>query len=203
MLFRSGSSSTVDVHAPFVRAKGLRARLEHPLEVDGVGFGGTFSSTLGRLTRMSIGPYEWEDPIVVLAAAGDGAFASEDFAGNIGNQVLERFTVTFDYARRQVFLEPGARYGDRDHLSRMGVLFTREVGVVRVASVLPGSAGERGGLRAGDEVVSLEGRPITEWDLPRVTALLDDGVAGTRVAIVVRRDGREHRLHVRLDEVVK
>ena len=85
-----------------------------------------------------------------VAHATEGAFASEDFAGNIGNRILERFRVTFDYERRHVYLEPGKRYLDRDHLTRCGVLMTRSGGVVRVASVLSGSPADRGGLRDGD-----------------------------------------------------
>ncbi len=198
-----GSGSTVDVHSPFVRAHDLSARLAHPYEVDGVGFGGTFSSTMGRLSRMRIGPYEWDDPIVVLSGATDGAFASEDFAGNIGNGVLERFTVTFDYAARHVYLEPAARYDVRDHLTRAGILFTRLDGIVRVASTLPGSPGDRAGLEPWDEVRSIEGRPIAQWDLPQVTALFDDGEAGRTVALVVRRAGADRRVRVRLADFIR
>jgi len=193
----------VDVHSPFVRAHTLTSRIRHPYEVDGVGFGGTFASTMGRLRRMRIGPYEWDDPIVVLSGANDGAFASEEFAGNIGNGVLERFTVTFDYAGRRVVLEPGARYDSRDHLTRAGILFTRLDGVVRVASVLPGSPGERAGLQPWDEVLEIDGRPIALWDLPQVTALFDDGEIGRTVRLRVGREGAERRPRVRLADFIR
>src|SRR6185369_4399071 len=102
-----GSSSTVDVHAPFAKKTGLLNRMGKTTRFDGVGFGGSFSSEVGRLRSMSLGPYEWDDPIVVVSHATEGAFASEEFAGNIGNRILERFRVTFDYERRQIYLEPG------------------------------------------------------------------------------------------------
>jgi len=198
-----GSSSTVDLHSPFAKARGVVPRLGRTQLVDGVGFGGSFTSEIGRLRSMNIGPYEWEDPIVSVAHATEGAFASEDFAGNIGNRILERFRVTFDYERRHVYLEPGARYHDRDHLTRCGLLMTRSEGLVRVASVLSGSPADRGGLRDGDEVLKLAGRDIATWDLPEVSALLDDGPSGEKVVFRVRRDGRERDVKVRLAEVVK
>ena len=43
-----------------------------------------------------------------LSGAASGALASEDYAGNIGNQILERFRCTFDYERRDA--PPGARH---------------------------------------------------------------------------------------------
>ncbi len=198
-----GSSSTVDLHSPFAKARGVVPRLGRTQRVDGVGFGGSFTTEIGRLRSMNIGPYEWDDPIVSVAHATEGAFASEDFAGNIGNRILERFRVTFDYERRHVYLEPGARYHERDHLTRCGVLLTRANGVVRVASLLSGSPADRGGLRDGDDVLKLDGRDIAAWDLPQVSALLDDGSPGEKVVFRVRRDGRERDVRVRLAEVVR
>ena len=198
-----GSSSTVDLHSPFAKAHSVVPRLGRTQRVDGVGFGGTFTSEIGRLQSMNIGPYEWEDPIVSVTHATEGAFASEDFAGNIGNRILERFRVTFDYERRHVYLEPGKRYHERDHLTRCGLLMTRTDSVVRVASVLYGSPADRGGLREGDEVLKLEGRAMAAWDLPAVSALLDDGPEGEKVAFRVRRAGRERNVNVRLAEVVR
>jgi hypothetical protein len=198
-----GSSSTVDLHGPFAREKRIVGRLGRTQHAEGVGFGGSFSSEIGRLRSMSLGPYEWDDPIVSVAHATEGAFASREFAGNIGNRILERFRVTLDYQRRHVILEPGARYGSRDHLTRCGVLMAKRESVVSVASVLAGSPADRGGLRAGDEVLAVEGRPIATWDLPQLSALLDDGQPGRRVPFRVRRNGSEKDLRVRLAEVVR
>jgi hypothetical protein len=198
-----GSSSTVDLHSPFAKEKRIEARLGRPQRMDGVGFGGSFTSAIGRLRSMSLGPYEWDDPIVSVAHATEGAFASEEFAGNIGNRILERFRVTLDYQRRQVYLEPGKRYGKRDHLTRCGALLARREGAVSVASVLAGSPAERGGLRAGDVVLAVDGRAIAAWDLPELSALLDDGEPGNRVQFQVRRKGDERTLRVKLAEVVR
>lgn len=198
-----GSSSTVDVHTPFARQKGLQHRMPRTHLVDGVGFGGSFTTILGRLRGMSLGPYEWDDPVVSVSTSDEGAFASEDFAGNIGNRVLERFRVTFDYQRRTVTLEPGKRYGDRDHITRSGLLLTRVDGVVRVGSMLPGSPATHAGLADGDVVLAIDGRPIAGWDLPEVSALLDDGEEGRKVPITVRRGEREIKVKLKLANVIR
>ncbi len=198
-----GSSSTVDLHAPFAQAKRLKGRMGRTQAVDGVGFGGAFSSEIGRLRRMNLGPYEWDDPIVSVSNATQGAFASEDFAGTIGNRVLERFRVTFDYQRRHVYLEPGERYAARDHLTRTGAMFARRSGVVTVVDVLSASPADRAGLRGGDEVLAVDGRGIADWDLPALSALLDDGEPGQRVTVRVRRTGQERTCRIRLAEVVR
>jgi len=198
-----GSSSTVDVHAPFAKQKGLLNRMGKTTRFDGVGFGGSFSSEVGRLRSMSLGPYEWDDPVVVVSHATEGAFASEEFAGNIGNRILERFRVTFDYERRQVYLEPGKRYADRDHLTRAGVLMTKREGRVSVESVLANSPAEHAGMRPGDEVLAVDDREIARWDLPEISALFDEGEPGRKVAVRVRRGESEKLLRLKLSEVVR
>jgi membrane-associated protease RseP (regulator of RpoE activity) len=198
-----GSSSTVDVHAPFAKRTGILNRMGKTTRFDGVGFGGTFSSDVGRLRSMSLGPYEWDDPVVTVSHATEGAFASEEFAGNIGNRILERFKVTFDYERRQVYLEPGKRYADRDQLTRTGVLLTKRSGQVGVESVLADSPAERAGLRIGDQVLAVDGRDIAQWDLPELTQLFDEGEAGRKVEVRVLRGGQPKQLKIKLADVVR
>ena len=64
------------------------------------------------MKSIELGPYRIDKPLVGLSTTESGALASEDYAGNIGNELLERFTVTLDYERRQVWFEPGAHYAD-------------------------------------------------------------------------------------------
>lgn len=198
-----GSSSTVDLHTPFVRAHDLTTRLRHAQRITGTGFGGEFSSVLGRLGRMQVGRHAWDDPMVTCSEAAEGAFASEDFAGNIGNRLLERFRVTLDYERRQVVLEPGARVAQRDRFTRAGALLTREPdGRIVVRALLPGSPAREAGLREGDVVRHIDGRDIGQWDAGTLEARLEGGREGGTVAFDVERDGRRKRVRVRLREVL-
>ncbi len=190
-----GSSSTVDIHGPFASRHGLEDKLVGARDVEGVGFGGHFTTRYGRLSRMAIGPYAWDAPMVSVARAAEGAFASEEFAGNIGNRVLERFKVTLDYDHRRIYLEPGSRFGSRDALSRSGMLVGREGGKVLALSVLPGSPAHAAGLRDGDELVRVEGRPAASYTLSQLDALLEQGADGSRVKIESLRDGKKKSKH--------
>ncbi len=69
--------------------------------------------------------------------------------------------------------------------ARMG--YSEEHGV-RVVDVPPGSAAERGGLRNGDRIVSIEGTPTSDLAYQEVVERLR-GTSGTRVEIEVERDG--------------
>jgi hypothetical protein len=198
-----GSSSTVDVHTPFVKRYALGKRLRGASEVAGAGFGGAFSSTLGRMRTMSIGPYAWRDPMVTLSRTNEGALASEDFAGNIGNRILERFRVTLDYDGRRVWLEPGRRYRDRDAFTRTGLMLGWTPERMDALSVLPGSPAEKAGIREGDEVVAVDGRAIKDWPAAALEAALEDGPDGREVRVTVKRAGQEQVRVMKLKEMLR
>lgn len=198
-----GSSSTVDLHTPFAKQHDFERRLRDARTVSGAGFGGHFTSTLGRARSMAFGPYRWADPMVSVSHATEGAFASEEFAGNVGNRILERFRVTLDYDGRRVWLEPGARYRERDSFTRAGALLVREDGRVTARSVLPDSPAARAGLREGDEVTAVDGRAVGDWDLRELENLFERGESGRKVALAAKRDGAPLALVMTLKEMLR
>ncbi len=198
-----GSSSTVDLHRPFVDRNRLeREPTGRRIPVVGGGFGGTFTSTLTRMKSLEIGPYTWREPMLTFSGAAKGALASEDYAGNIGNQILQRFKCTFDYERRQLYLEPSARYGDRDRFSRSGVQLARYGDEVKALQVIRGSPADRAGLREGDGVAAIDGRAVLDWTPDELQRLFEDGDAGRVVAVDRVRDGRKKTLKLKLAELL-
>jgi hypothetical protein len=198
-----GSSSTVDLHGPFVERNRLQSEpTGRRIPVVGGGFGGTFTSTLTRMKTLTIGPYSWQEPMLTFSGAASGALASEDYAGNIGNQILQRFKCTFDYERRMLYLEPSARYGERDRFSRSGVQLARYGDDVKAMQVIPNSPAYRAGLREGDQVAAIDGRTVLEWTPDALQHLFEDSAVGRVVEIERVRDGRKKTLKVKLADLL-
>ena len=197
-----GSGSTVDLHAPFVKRYDLESKVGKTIEASGGGFGGTFTLHVARMKRLDVGPFGWDAPVVALSATGAGGFASEDYAGNIGNQILSRFKCTFDYERRKLYLEPGKRYGEPDHFTRAGVQFMRSGDIVRAMQVLPGSPAAAAGLKDDDEVVAIEGKPPLSYSPDDLDALLDQGAPGRKVSVRVTRGGKTKELKITLKDMI-
>lgn len=197
-----GSGSTVDLHRPFVVKHRLEERVPRTLAITGGGFGGSFTSRLGRMRSMSVGPYAWEDPLVILSGVTSGALASEDLAGNVGNGILDRFRVTLDYERRVMWLEPGRRFRERDGFSRSGVQLAAVGGRIVIGQVVEGSPGWKAGIRSGDVVEAVNGRPPRAFGPDAMARLMERSPAGTRVRFDLRRDGRPLRRTIRLAELI-
>ncbi|MEY4749216.1 MAG: hypothetical protein RIQ60_1430 [Pseudomonadota bacterium] len=68
-----------------------------------------------------------------------------------------------------------------------------------VSEVKPGSAAERAGMKSGDVVLALNGKPIdASGDLPAAVGL---ALPGDRVTLDVWRDGAHRDLHATLDDL--
>jgi serine protease Do len=69
-----------------------------------------------------------------------------------------------------------------------------------VNSVERGSAAERGGLKAGDVILSFNGKPVEDFNALRNRVA--ESQPGSSASLLVVRDGKERSLTVRLDEAV-
>jgi PDZ domain/Aspartyl protease len=197
-----GSGAFLDLHTPFVKKNDLVARARKIVTTMMGGVGGMSQSRLARMKSVELGPYRIADPLVGLSSTESGALASEDYAGNIGNGLLERFTVTLDYERRQIWLEPGAHYTERANYSRLGARFVKIEDQVRVAEVIAGSPAEKAGLKQGDVVTEIDGRSIASFDRDPLERQFEDGKPGTKVAITVMRDGKPVKLTATLRDIL-
>ena len=80
----------------------------------------------------------------------------------------------------------------------IGVTMGFKDNVVKIISVLEGTPGEAAGLRAGDEILAVDGTPTSEMQNEEV-ALRIRGEAGTQVVLRILRDGAEQEYTITRD----
>lgn len=80
----------------------------------------------------------------------------------------------------------------------IGVTMGFKDNIVKIISVLEGTPGEAAGLRAGDEILAVDGTPTSELRSEEV-ALRIRGEAGTQVVLRILRDGREEEYTITRD----
>ncbi|GHA71199.1 S41 family peptidase [Streptomyces termitum] len=123
-----------------------------------------------------------------VADGKSGKQAAEEFVSRSGDRwgaVYDRreyaeFEESLDGAYTGVGLSAGAAPGSR----------AEGTGAVRVTRVRPGGPAERAGVRVGDLLLSVGGRSAEGLSVSEVVSLLrGDGVAGSAVALRIRRDG--------------
>jgi hypothetical protein len=87
------------VHREYSRRNDLLKRLDDVREMDGSvgGVGGGLSGKTAHAATFAIGDIRISDLQVMLPDSGSGLAGSVELAGNIGNLLLGRFRVLFDY----------------------------------------------------------------------------------------------------------
>ena len=197
-----GSGSSVDLHTSFVEKNELDKRTAKKVETQGAGFGGAIAIDMTRMKTFEIGPYVIADPLVGLSRATSGAFASKDFAGNVGNRVLDRFRATLDYSRKTVWLEPNRRFGDREPFGKFGAQLLRDGDRVIIGFVQDGTPAARAGIVRGDVLVSVDGREAAKESVDDLSSKLENAPDGTELKLRLEREGSARDVKVKLESIL-
>jgi S1-C subfamily serine protease len=91
---------------------------------------------------------------------------------------------------------PAAAPGARPYMGSVPDMAAGDVPGLKITGVTPGSPADKGGIKGGDLVVELDGKPVT--DLETYSAALYARKAGDTISVVVVRAGQRLALSVTL-----
>jgi hypothetical protein len=77
-----------------------------------VAVGGEVSARLGHVAAVRLGGFLVSMPLTQFSQNSSGIFAAPNVAGTIGAETLRQFKVIFDYAHREMILEPNEHYSE-------------------------------------------------------------------------------------------
>ncbi len=158
----TGNNGSLLLHGAFVRAHDLVNRAPKKIEGQMRGAGGLEANYVTRADSLSLGGFTVSRPIAELSTSEAGITGGAgDIAGNIGGRILEKFTLTLDYARRRICLSPNAHFADEMIYDRLGWVLERRNGSLTVSDVRPGSPAEQAGVAVEDLVMEIEGKDLS------------------------------------------
>ena len=112
-LIDSGATSALWLTKAFSNAHPEFLSAKDTIEVPNVvAVGGELSARVGWVPAIRLGGFVVPMPFTQFSQNTSGILAAPDLAGIIGAQMLRRFTVIFDYAHREMILEPNEHFGD-------------------------------------------------------------------------------------------
>jgi len=199
----TGSRGALIVMHPFAASNGLVDRYHATRMVTvGYGVGGPSKALLARARELTLGGTTIAAPVTEFVADRSGAAAQTQTAGNIGGDLLKRYTVTFDYAHRLMWLQPNELAQQREVFDRAGVWIARaKDGGIEVVDVANESAADKTGLAPGDVIVAVNGKPARELALYDLREQFK-AAAGTPFKLQVRGKQGERDLTLTLADQV-
>ncbi len=196
----TGAVGALDLFAPFVRAHDLRHKYAAGFTgTTGVGLGGVMQAQSVRVGTLTLGAAEVPDVATGLSADQGGASSAADIAGNIGEAVLRRFNLTFDYAHGQVILEKNTGYG-RPEDGHAGLGLEPQGRAWRVVSVTPDGAAAQAGIRESDWVIQIAGKDAGQLSPAALSDVFHRPV-GRKVWLLLQGGGQRRLVAVTLGRV--
>jgi len=176
----SGSGAALALHRPFVEAEHLLGPTQKTIRLlGGGGAGGRIAGRVGRIAELRVGKFRIDNPPTLFSQDKGGAFASSEFDGNIGGQILSKFTVFLDYGRGRIILEPNASFKDLINPASSGLKLVAEgsdYNTFRVEEMLEDSPATEAGLQPADVILSVDGHPAAELTLTTLLEILEKPV---------------------------
>ena len=140
----------------------------------------------GKLRSVEFAGHKFEHLPVALSSDSKGVLSLPDIDGIIGNRLLMRFKVIFDYQHGLIHLEPNDRLEESYELNASGFNINFRQGKPFIKNLIDQSPADKAGLRNGDEIISINGK--------LVEVMLTDDIRqafvkeGDKLEIVIQRN---------------
>lgn len=171
-----GCLITAVLTTPFARSNRLPAQYQKRiLDQSVAGLGGETKLLIIRAGSFALGSSVIPKPITYISQDNEGALASSQYDGVIGSEILRRFKVIFDYARRRLILERNVHYDDAVEYDMSGMsvrAYGSDFKTFRVQQVIDGSPAASVGVRVGDMLVGIDGVSTSQLTLEQILQML-------------------------------
>jgi PDZ domain-containing protein/aspartyl protease len=198
-LIDGGANTFADIYKPFSDAHHIPPSAMKLLDEPGTSSGGTTESRDGRALSISVGPYSVKNPPITFAQDVEGLMAAKDYAGLIGTEFLERFTVVFDNPGKRILLTPNGSFGKPAEYDESGLrIRAADAGFHKfvVTRIVPGSPATEVGIEPGDVLDSIDNRAAEAMTLTEIRSMLRRSSA--RYSIGILRGSRHIRVALQL-----
>ncbi len=168
------SRFAIILNTPLVASSKLLTIQKTMKDLGAEGVGGEVKLFVGRLPQLQLGRFTLTDPVVHFAQDQKGVFASDEFDGVIGGELLRRFKLIFDYSRKRLILEAKEGLSEPFEYNMVGIRLRAESDdfkILKVRRVGENSPAEEAGVREGDVISAINGTPATELTIPEINKM--------------------------------
>jgi hypothetical protein len=185
-LFDIGAGLCMMLNKDFIEDSNFlnKKRVLFAKEAEGVG--GKVDMHMTVIKEMRMGPYRFKNIPVFVFNDTFNLTSYPYLSGIIGNDILRRFNLILNYAKREFYFMPNSHYQEGFDYAYSGIELYYVDGQIVLGDVATASPAEAAGLREGDILVGINnllGANIQQYK----TALQ---ASGEKVKIIVTRDGK-------------
>ncbi|MEQ9467156.1 MAG: aspartyl protease family protein [Ekhidna sp.] len=156
----------------------------------------------GRVQNFGFGTFDFGNMPVGISTANHGIQNNKKVAGILGNKVLKRFNITFDYSREKIYFVKNQNFGDDFTVNASGIYLqlSKDMSKVLVHRVYEEGPAMKAGIETDAEIVKINGKEVKDYTLPQLRELLEN--KGSTVEMVINQNGAEKVVSLTLAELI-
>jgi predicted aspartyl protease len=194
----NGMSGTLAFRTPAVKKYGLLEQMrtiQAPVSIEP---GGEYRRRIGRLQSLQLGGFVIKNPTVSLSENVEGE------GGLIGDEILRRFKVIFDFQHRRMVLEPNSHFKEPFEEDMSGISLTPEeidgTKLFRIRQVVTNTPASEAGLQADDLITAIDGRPAADFTEGHIERMFTQD--GREFALTVKRGEKVLQARLKLQRLI-
>ena len=201
-LVDTGARSDLIISSPTVNKYNMTDAVgDHYVLKTEVGSSGKKAKIMyGRVKQLSFAENKFSNVPVILSQAENGVLSFDGIDGIIGNRILKRFNIIFDYPRSLIYLEPNGNLDKRYNENVSGFSIYFRGGKPFVKNIIDHSPATKAGLKNGDELIAIGGVVIEEIETGTIRSYFNK--EGEKIELVIKRGTKLKYTEIRLKSLI-
>lgn len=173
----------------------------------GQGLNGLIDGVNGRVDEFGLGSFTFENTLVSFpdSASVVGLIENTGRNGSLGNEILRRFNLVFDYPGNKLLLKPNRYLNDPFSYNKSGMEVEQpyvNLPMFVVFNTIPESPAAQAGILSGDQIMMINNLFTKKLKLDDINAILH-GHQGNMVRLRISRNGESLKIKFRLSDELK
>lgn len=174
----------------------MKKRKLFPIQAQGLG--GNKRMMITVIKEVKIGPYKFRRVPTYILDDEYNATSYPFLGGLLGNDILKKFNIIFNYKKREIHLLPNSHFRERFEYSYTGMSIFFIDGKIVVDDVIPGSPADKAKFKKDDIIVSVNNNFSN--DINQYKDILQ--AADSKVKVVVSRNNSPFIIEFRIGRII-
>lgn len=154
----------------------------------------------GRVRELEFAENTFFNVPVILSQAESGVLSFDGIDGIIGNKILKRYNIIFDYPRSLIYLEPNANMNKKYSVNVSGFSVHFNNGKPFIKNVIEHSPATRAGLKNGDEIIAIAGVVVEKLTSSEIRNYFEK--EGIKLELVIKRGRKLKYTEIKLKALI-
>ena len=166
--FDTGAGMCLLLTTQFVKDSSLLVkRKAKVIPTEAQGLGGKMQMYITTMNEFRVGNYTFRNVPTYLFDDVTNITSYPSLAGMIGNDLLRRFNLTLNYAKKEIHIIPNTHFRDHFDYSYTGLIIYLIDNRIEVTDVIRNSPAEKAGFKVGDVILAINNNFSTNLQLYR------------------------------------